>query len=272
MSDSLGGWLRRQRQARGVHLAVLAGALKVPLQKLESLEADRLEDLPDAAFVRSLVLSLCRQLQLDPEPIVHLLPPVDFEKLERLGKGLNAPFHERLGYPSLSAPLRSAGRGRAFSILISAAFLVLIAAAAVYFYPGRRVSQTAAALVSPALALANSVEKPHEKTLGRSQVFSPPSGGLAQSDRSGASLKAAPALPTALHIQAREAAMVEVSDAQGQILLARELATGEEVELDGTPPIRVKLSNVSAAQVLLRGQPVDLSAYAPGQSAELELR
>jgi cytoskeleton protein RodZ len=260
MSDSLGGWLRRQRQARGVHLAVLAGALKVPLQKLESLEADRLEDLPDAAFVRSLVLSLCRQLQLDPEPIVHLLPPVDFEKLERLGKGLNAPFHERLGYPSLGAPLRSAGRGRAFSILISAAFLV------------RRVSQTAAALVSPALALATSVEKPHEKTLGRSQVFSPPSGGLAQSDRSGASLKAAPALPTALHIQAREAAVVEVSDAQGQILLARELATGEEVELDGTPPIRVKLSNVSAAQVLLRGQPVDLSAYAPGQSAELELR
>jgi cytoskeleton protein RodZ len=253
MSDAtLGGWLRRQRQARGVHLAVLAGALKVPLQKLEALEADRLEDLPDAAFVRSLVMSVCRQLRADPEPILPLLPQVNFEKLERLGKGLNAPFHEHLG-SSLTAPLRSAGRGRAFSILLGATFLVLIAAAAVYFYPGRRVAQTATALVSPLLASSTTPAVPPNLSAQKT-------------------LKPAPALPTSLQIQASETVLVEVSDAQGGRLLARELASGEEVELDGTPPLRVKLSNVSAAQVLLRGQPVDLSAHAPGQSAELELR
>jgi 4'-phosphopantetheinyl transferase len=40
-----------------------------------------------------------------------------------------------------------------------------------------------------ALPDTREVQITHEKTLGRSQVFSPPSGGLAQSDRSGGALK-----------------------------------------------------------------------------------
>ncbi len=244
MSDTLGGWLRHQRQARGIHLAVLAGALKVPLHKLEALEADQLEQLPDAAFVRSLVLSLCRQLEVDPEPVVPLLPQVDFERLERLGRGLNAPFRQHLG-PSLTTPLRSASRWKAYPVLLFAAFLALVATTAIYFYPGRRVSPPASALISPILASATSAEK---------------------------SVKPAVPQPTALRIQVSEAVWISVSDAQGQRLLARELAAGEEVELDGAPPLHIQLGNVSAAQIFLRGQPIDLSAYAPNQSAELDVR
>jgi cytoskeleton protein RodZ len=240
---TLGQWLRKQRQARGIDLAVLAAALKVPLQKLEALEADRLEDLPEAAFVRSLVMSLCRQLRVSPEPIQSLLPKLDFAKLEQVGKSLNAPFREHhLGPSNLTAPLRASSRFKVSALVFFAALTMLVAVAAVYFYPRyRSAASTAKTITTPLQAAATLAEKP------------------------------ALSLSSSLQIQVQAPMQVDVVDAKGQSLIARELGAGDEVELDGAPPLRVKLGNVSAAQVSWRGQPVDLSAYAPGQPAEFEL-
>ena len=55
-----GGLLREARQASGLHIAALAAALKVPVSKLEALESDNYEALPDAVFVRALASSVCR--------------------------------------------------------------------------------------------------------------------------------------------------------------------------------------------------------------------
>ena len=52
-----GGLLREARQASGMHIAALAGALKVPVSKLEALEADNFRELPDTVFVRALASS-----------------------------------------------------------------------------------------------------------------------------------------------------------------------------------------------------------------------
>ena len=49
-----GGLLREARQASGMHIAALAVALKVPVSKLEALEADNFGALPDTVFVRAL--------------------------------------------------------------------------------------------------------------------------------------------------------------------------------------------------------------------------
>ncbi|HPH15047.1 MAG TPA: helix-turn-helix transcriptional regulator, partial [Burkholderiaceae bacterium] len=68
---SAGALLRQAREAAGLHIAALAVSLKVPVKKLEALESDRLDLLPDAVFARALASSMCRALKIDAAPILE---------------------------------------------------------------------------------------------------------------------------------------------------------------------------------------------------------
>ena len=87
-----GELLKRAREATGLHIAALAVLLKVPVKKLEALEASRFDLLPDAVFVRALASSVCRTLKIDAAPVLALLPQTDAPKLTLQGAGINAPF------------------------------------------------------------------------------------------------------------------------------------------------------------------------------------
>ena len=69
-----GTLLRQARTAHGLHIAALAATVKVPQRKLEALESDRLDELPDAAFARALAKKVCHVLKIDAEPILALMP------------------------------------------------------------------------------------------------------------------------------------------------------------------------------------------------------
>lgn len=71
---SAGFILRQARESSGLHIAALAGALKVPVKKLEALEMDRYDLLPDTVFVRALASSVCRTLKVEAAPVLALLP------------------------------------------------------------------------------------------------------------------------------------------------------------------------------------------------------
>ncbi len=87
-----GELLKQAREAAGLHIAALAVLLKVPVKKLEALEADRLDSLPDAVFIRALASSVCRTLKIDSGPVLARLPQTDAPKLTYQGTGINAPF------------------------------------------------------------------------------------------------------------------------------------------------------------------------------------
>ena len=90
--QSAGAMLKQAREARGLHIAALAVLLKVPVKKLEALESDRLDLLPDAVFVRALASSVCRTLKIDPTLVLAQLPQTDAPKLTYQGTGINEPF------------------------------------------------------------------------------------------------------------------------------------------------------------------------------------
>ena len=71
---SAGALLKTAREAQGLHIDALAVTLKVPVLKLEALEADRHEVLSDLVFTRALAASVCRVLKVDPAPIMAALP------------------------------------------------------------------------------------------------------------------------------------------------------------------------------------------------------
>ena len=90
-----GGLLSEARQAQGMHIAALAASIKVSQRKLESLEADRFDELPDATFTRALAQAVCRSLKMDPAPVLALLPAPVSHRLEHVSQGINQPFRER---------------------------------------------------------------------------------------------------------------------------------------------------------------------------------
>lgn len=293
-ATTAGRLLRAARESQGLHLAVLAASLKVSPQKLEAIENDHPEQLPDATFARALAQSMCRALKIDAEPVLSLLPTAASagRGLDHVARGLNQPFHDR-GVPSdgdewqrfLSPPL------------IAAAVLVL-AAVAVYLLPvgwvgrllptdpsasavpeiaasnpidtGVAVSSTtsiAPESASPALAGASAVGSSEAEAAAPGSavidtVFSAPVGTAASASAAGGLLT----------MRAVAESWVEVRDAKGQVLLSRTLAAGEAAGLDGPLPLHVTVGNAEATQIVFRGQPVALSESTRDNVARLELK
>ena len=129
-APSAGRLLREARERQGLHIAALAASIKVTQKKLELLEADRFDALPDATFARALALTVCRALKIDSDAVLRLLPPAGGYRLEQVGEGLNAPFRERPG-----VLVQRDGVGFAFGWVFWLTTLILVAAAVVYFLP-----------------------------------------------------------------------------------------------------------------------------------------
>ncbi len=121
-----GALLRQAREAAGMHIAALAVSLKVPVKKLEALEQDRFDLLPDAVFVRALASSVCRTLKLDAAPVLGLLPQTTAPKLTYQGAGINAPFRTPGEGPSPSVWTQVSKQAVLAGLLLLLGALVLI--------------------------------------------------------------------------------------------------------------------------------------------------
>lgn len=144
--------LKAAREAAGLHVESVAMALKVPVHKLEALEADRHDLLPDMVFVRALASSLCRTLRMDPAEVLALLPQGNSPRLNQQPQGLNTPVKPGIGLPAAS----SLQKGPVWLILA-----LLAGAALIWWLPGdlsdwpqRVLSRTPSA--SPVVPGANS--------------------------------------------------------------------------------------------------------------------
>jgi cytoskeleton protein RodZ len=58
----------------GVHLAILSVNMKVSIKQLEALESDRFDLLSGTVFSRALAAKVCRFLNMDPQPVLSLMP------------------------------------------------------------------------------------------------------------------------------------------------------------------------------------------------------
>lgn len=273
-APSAGAMLRAAREARGLHIAALAAAIKVSPRKLEALEADRHGDLPDMTFTRALAQTVCRALKVDAEPVLASLPRAgDMPRLSQVGAGLNAPFREAPGsrdpgdYTLLRRPMFWA----TLAVLLGALALALMPE---HWMSWREASRSisrpaqvapaavpAAAPVPIAAIAASAPVAPQIETVHSAPL--PVVGAAA----------AAPAVPAGLLVIRTSAeSWVEVHDARGQTLLSRTVQAGEAVGLDGTLPLRVAIGNAAVTQITFRGQAVDMAASTRENVARLQLR
>ncbi|MBT9595374.1 MAG: helix-turn-helix domain-containing protein [Vitreoscilla sp.] len=271
---SAGAMLRAARQAQGLHIAALAASLKVSPRKLEALEADRYDDLQGATFVRALAQAACRTLKIDPAPVLAELPEQDRGALSQMGGGLNEPFREH-GTRREAIDLPPGSR-----IIVMVVLVLLIGALAFWLLPpgwsipGLMASRPAASAPGSVEPLAPAAEPaPPPASSAMTVGAAVPVAAEAPQPEPAAS-QATPAMASAspLQLKARSASWVEVIDGRDQTLLARTLAAGEVVAVDGAMPLRVKIGNVAATELSFRGQTVDLASVARDNVARLELK
>jgi cytoskeleton protein RodZ len=278
-ANSAGQLLRRAREAQGLPIEALAASIKVTARKLELLEADRFDELPDATFTRALAQTVCRSLKLDAAPVLALLPSATGHRIEQVSEGLNEPFRDR------SARLD----GLAWGPLLNAAWapaLFLALAALLWFLPAgtlqvgmdavRGLWQSIA--VSPPAVPASAEQAapatspqpatdPQSSSPAVETVFAAPTAAASASAAVTAVPEAGP-----LQLRATAESWIEVKDGRDRILLSRAVQPGETLTLDGAMPLRLKIGNAVVTEVRFRGEPIDLGPMTRENIARLELQ
>lgn len=277
---SAGRMLRQAREAQGLPIDALAASIKVSVRKLELLEADRFDELPDATFTRALAQTVCRSLKLDARPVLGLLPPARGHRIEQVSEGLNAPFRDR---SSRLDPM-------AFGALLKAAWapmLILLVAGLLWFAPSGFLTNMVASVSGlvrsvklPTMSGADPSASAPDATSAEAAPFGETGLGQTPVDTVSAPvptravLADVPAKSGAglLQLRATAESWVEVKDARDRVLMSRSLQPGESVTLDGVVPMRIKIGNAAATEVRMRGELVDIAPMTSENIARVELK
>jgi cytoskeleton protein RodZ len=286
-----GDMLREAREAHGLHIEMVAAALKVPPQKLMALEADDIASLPDPVFARALASSVCRALRIDPAPVLAKLPSTRHTPLAVADRTLKSNIVS--GTPRWNGGRSSGLPSRA---LLTVVVLLLIGAGALFWLPQSvfdQIGATVSRLTSRSDAEANpGSESPAvgsvsggpavvaENVPVQAVAPSAPSGEAPSASAANANANASTAaVPAAVGVAppaaavsssqqlvfvAREECWITVTEAGGKQLLRRSLQAGETVGLSGTLPLSVVVGRASAVDVQVRGKPYDMKPVTRG--------
>ena len=290
--------LRQAREASGLHIAALAAALKVPVKKLEALEAGRYEELPDMTFARALASSACRQLKIDPGPVLQQIPVARGPQLGEVQPSINAPFKA----PGDNMPFNPAGWLSRPAVL--AAIAVLLAALVVLLMPAAEAPAPAETVMPPGAgptdaAPAENVSTetaPAESTTPRPPAMAAESAApvaapaVAVPAPAPAAFASVPATTATLSVQDATAttaeagssallsisvtgdSWVEVVNGQGGTVVQRMLKAGDVLDFSSSPPYAVVIGRADVAKVSVRGKVMDITPYARNSVARFEVR
>ena len=286
---SAGELLRQAREDGGLHIAALAVALKVSVKKLEALEADRLDLLPDAVFVRAMASSVCRALKIDPAPVLDQLPKTAVPRLEVDGCGLNTPF-QTSGDVSRVSILDQLSRP-----VVLAALALLVGALVLIFFPS--MDNDVPAATTSEVVVPSSVAEPETPPM-QAMVPAPAEEAAPARQPLTTAIPAKPApvvaaavLPVAgassamnapvrpkvsatgiIVFTTRGESWVEVTDARGAIQISRMIGVGDVVGVSGALPLSVVVGRADVTDVQVRGKPFSLDAVSKGNVAHFEVK
>ncbi len=298
-SLTAGAMLRKARMAAGLHVAALAVSMKVPVKKLEALESDRFDLLPDAVFVRALASSVCRTLKIDPVPILAKLPKNSAVSLSVGNRDINEPF-QRTG--AISGFSLSAILARPVVLVVLG---LLMAAIVLLFLPdiknmalsldlsGTQTKASSALLTSEVPkksddAGAALMPPPGDSPgLAGTVVSMPPNsstGGVTQESlttlTATAPQTASSQLPEPLAgnsaefvvFKAHGSTWVQVVDAKGTVQLSKTLANGEVIGAGGSLPLMVVIGRADVTDVEVRGKIFSLASIVKDNVARFEVK
>jgi len=263
---SAGQLIKQARLQAGLHIAVLAVSLKVPVKRLEALEDDNLTQLPDMVFVRALASSVCNSLKIDPEPVLALMPKASAPRLSNEHQSIDAPLRSALSNDKIN-PIDVIK-----TPWVIGGAVLLLAAAAIYWWPTSKsdnaknvqepISTAFAAKSTSAAKESNSIEV---TPVVATPVTASNTNAMSSSSDKGTSVDL-------VVFKASGDTWVNVKDAKGAPVFTKLMRAGENVSVNGELPLSVTVGSTNFTQVLVRGQVKDLSQIAKNDVAFFEVK
>ena len=275
-NQTAGQLIRAARIAKGMHTALLSVTLKVPVRQLEALEADQYDAFKGPVFVRALASSVCRHLQMDPTPVLALLPP----SADRL------PVH-RPSLESLTSekPLRFERVAFLRSIPVQTmtiAVLMLALIAALLWMPSPSTwswlpssSKQAVSADQPVQAMPAPEPMSSEPLTAASAQASEPVA-VVQAPAAAAPAASVPAITASsgavLAFSATSDSWIEIRNNKNQVLWSRVVHAGENAEVQYPLPLNVVIGRASAVRMTYQGKPFDLAPHTKVTVARFEVK
>lgn len=273
---SAGQLIKQARMQAGLHIAALAVTLKVPVKRLEALEDDNLNLLPDMVFVRALAASVCNTLKIDPEPILALMPKSGSTRLDNVSKSIDTPIRRS----ALSNDKVNPMDFMKTPWMIGGAAL-LLGAAAIYFWPAMKSDSTKTIQESKTSGVIEMASKESNAIQVTPVVATPVTAATApaistdtanQPSALTASANTTTVTDGIVAFKASGDTWIEVKDAKGATVFKQLMKAGESAGANGVLPLSVTVGSTNFTQVLVRGQVKDLTSIAKNNVAFFEVK
>lgn len=231
--ESLGEYLKREREVRGINLEDISRVTKINLRMLKAMEEDDHTVLPAPTFVKGFIRAYCRFVGLDGDDAVL-----------RYEQYLKAQEEERV---KVEAPEDTPPLSRFFYTMIISVFVVFILAIGTY-------------------TLFKGISSP----VGDEGVVSvDPSESVTKSEVSDRPLTQKEDEPLHLDITAREPTWIQIAIDNGRPFEVM-LKEGERVTWEAKEGFSLSIGNAGGVEVIFNGRPLGRLGEA-GQVVRLNL-
>lgn len=277
---SPGAILAGRRIERNLSLAEIAQRLKYGVRQIEALERDDFEKLPGSTFVRGMIRSYAKVLNIDP---VVVLAEFDRRQL---------PNKESVNVRAIGFPFPE-GNKRATSLYRVLSILAIVSAAAIIYewhFGGGLDPLPKTTKLSDAVDRQSSSDmQPQLREKDNFGIGADSANPITDvSPGGGASALAAEAITTdaprvldlnvssgpvnkRISLRFDRDAWVEIKQADGRILLSQLNSGGSRQQIEGTPPFLLVIGNASNVHLMYGEWQVDLRPYFKVDVARLVL-
>ena len=286
VSGNVPGWimLQQARIAAGVEIEPLAAVLKVSVRKLQALEAGKLNNPSEMTFTRALAASVCRQLRIEPGPVLNAWP----------GQSTDATAVPKIlsndGTPNAATALPGSAQPSGGRSWLGVLVVLLIGVGVWMAY--QQMQHASERRQARATAQPTVTEPERAETAAPAVVEVPAAPVTEIAPAAGGTVEAAPVTPPAVNatqpeepakpgpivnnqsapltpaaignhilvLHALEASWIEVTDVSGARVFTRLMSAGDHVAIDeGGRPLSVLIGNAAGVRVYSRSKALDLT-------------
>lgn len=281
LAPKVGVLLAKARKSQKLSVEDVAASLRLSVAKINALEADDFLVISDPTLARGFIRSYARLLKLDPEPLLiahrQLIPA---EIVNPIGVKTEV----------VSSPIQPSNL-RSKSIILGLVFVAIIALVWFFAYHNPSESDVAEVNVSNVIQDAlpqQSMPVAEREVKNNEQVTELQLPQEAASSNSEPSITSEKTVSEPAKVEPMKKvsvgsslvrvklvftgnAWVSIKDKSGNTVYDKTAKAGGEEYVEGVPPLKFHIGNVSATQVVFNGETVDLSPNTYNNMARVTL-
>jgi cytoskeleton protein RodZ len=263
---SPGRALAAAREALKLSLADVSQQIKYGVKQIAAIEADDYAKLPGTTFVRGMIRSYAKLVQLDPQPLL-----ADLVRRE-----IPAPVTVDLRTSEQEPFLEGGKKSNRIYVYLSLAALLAVAIVAYQWYAsppstGEVVTITPKAAKTEVAQAQAPTEVPPEATDAKDAQTSDLRSQAPEVQPPPPAIVGKVSGTNRIQLEFDELSWVEIKQANGKILLSQLNPAGSRQSIEGVPPFDVVIGNAASVRLKYNDAPVDLRPYFKVDVARLTL-